>query len=109
MLAQLVGQLIEVCLSAEDQSFLCFLNVFRADRVAPVTAGLAAKASFVREGVDEPGLASAASGDRVHGVSRELLAGLLRVLIEQRLHFLRGEVAEPHGGGLDVECAAGRR
>ena len=92
--------------TAQYQPLLRLQDCARRDRTFTVAAADALEARLPAQRVHQPRLAGAAHRDQTQRLRRERLPGLFGVLRGQRANLLFGEIAEPKGLGLDVECAA---
>ncbi|MCY4661631.1 MAG: hypothetical protein OXF93_17775 [Acidobacteria bacterium] len=105
-LAQLVGQLVDVRVAAQDQALLGGQDVVAGDGAGAVPARLVVEAGVVAQRVDQPRLAGGARPDHPQRVVGERLSRIRGVLGEQSLRLRLREVAEPQRLRLDVESAA---
>ena len=106
LLAQLVRQVVDMRVTAQDQPLLCLPDGCRGDRARTVAARLVAEAGVVAQRVHQPRLAGGALPDQLQRIVHERLPGLFRVLRGQGARLLLAEVAEPQRLRLDVERAA---
>ena len=105
LLLELVRELVQVGLPAEDQLLAGVLDRRFGDRAAAVARRPVVEAGFVGERVHQPRLTPGQLPDRGAGLARKRLAGLLVVLSEQGLDLVRREVSEPQRLGAHVEGA----
>ena len=105
VLAQLVRELIQVSIAAQNELLAGVLDGVSRYRPALVQA-LVSEAGLVGERIHQPRLALGERPDCLAGVLVERLSRLPGVLRKQGFHFIRREIAQPQGFGLDVEGAA---
>ena len=106
LFAQLVGQVVDMGVAAQDQPLLRVQDGCCRDRAFAVAARLVAEAGIVAQRVHQPRLAGGALPDQRQRTLGERLPGLCRMLRGQRVNLLLGEVAEPQRFRLDIERAA---
>ena len=106
LLAQLVGKLVQVRLTARDQLLARIPDGLGGDRPGAVAPRLVLETGLVGEGVDQPRLSPGQCPDRGARLAGERLTGLPGVLREQGLDLVWREVSEPQGLGPHVEGAA---
>ena len=106
LLAQLVRQIVDMGVAAQDQPLLRRQDGVRRDRARAVTPHLVLEACLPAQRVHQPRLPGGPRQDQPHRLLRERLAGRRRVLRQQRPHLLLREVAQSQRLGLDVEGAA---
>ena len=106
LLLQLVGELFQVRLPAQDELFARGVDRLGGDRPAAVASPFAGEARLLGQCVDQPRLAGGQLPHRLQRRCGEPLPGLRGVLAEQRAHLGLREVVQPQGSRLDVEGAA---
>ena len=110
LLLQLVRQLVQMRPARQDQLLARGVDRILLDGARAVAPRLVVEARLGAQRVDQPRLAPGLGPHRGQRRRREALAGLLGVLRQQRARLRRGEVAQAHRLGGDVErAAAGHR
>ncbi len=91
---ELVRQLVEMGNALEDHFFLGPVDLLQGDRLGAVAALAPLEAGAVGECVDQPGLTLGQGPHLIERLRGEGLAGLLRVLQQQRPDLIGVEVTE---------------
>ena len=103
---ELVGELVEVDLPAQDEVLSGVEEVVAGDRTGTVPARIGVEAGAAAERVHQPGLAPGLGPHRLQRLRGEGLPGFRAVLGEQRAYLRLREVPEAQRFRPDVERAA---
>ncbi len=92
-------------LPPQNQVLLGLVDPRDRDRQAPIAALPHLETGFIRQRVDQPGLAQSQGPHPVQSLGGEDLTGLRSVLQQQSLNLGLEEITQAQGLGLDVEGA----
>jgi len=103
---QFVCQLINMCISPQNDVLFGFPDHIHCNRSGSITPILHIKTGFIAKSVHQPWLPLCQVPDQIQRFVFKHLAGFLCMLIIKGKYLFSGKITQPQGFGLDIKGAS---